>query len=40
MERLAKVLKHFEIPGSLCVNKGDLNPVVSGRIRKLEKSWA
>ncbi len=32
MERLAQVLKHFEIPGSLCVNKGDINPVLTDKI--------
>ncbi len=34
MERLAKVIKHFDIPGSLCVNKGDINPELTGAIRQ------
>ena len=43
MERLAKVLLHFNIPGSICVNKGDINPALSGKIRetgdKLGLKW-
>ena len=35
MERLSRVLKHFSIPGSLCVNKADINPVLSRRIREM-----
>ena len=37
MERLSKVLKHFGIAGSLCVNKADINPELSGRIKDMSE---
>ena len=35
MQRLSQVLKHFGIPGSLCVNKADINPELSSRIKDM-----
>lgn len=35
MKRLSQVLKHFKIPGSLCVNKADINGELTSQIRSL-----
>lgn len=32
--RVAKLIKHFKIPGAVCVNKWDLNPEVASEIEK------
>lgn len=43
MERLARLLRHFKIPGALCTNKADLNRDLSDEIRRrsgeLDLAW-
>ncbi len=33
--RVAQLVKHFKIPGAVCVNKWDLNPQITAQIEKL-----
>ena len=33
MQRVASLAKHFNIPAAACINKHDLNPEMSDRIR-------
>ena len=33
MQRVAALAKHFNIPAAACINKYDLNPEMSGKIR-------
>jgi len=37
MERVAQLAAHFKVPGMVCVNKFDLNPVQTDAIEKLAK---
>jgi MinD superfamily P-loop ATPase len=34
MDRVVQLAKHFKIPAALCVNKFDLNPVISEKLRE------
>lgn len=35
LERVAKLIKHFNVPGAVCINKWDLNPEVARQIQYL-----
>ena len=35
LTRVAQLVKHFKLPGAVCVNKWDLNPQVTSQIEKL-----
>ncbi len=35
MERLADLIRHFDIPAMVCINKWDLNPGIAGEIESL-----
>jgi MinD superfamily P-loop ATPase len=37
MERVAKLINHFNIPGFACVNKWDLNPEITQKIEQAAK---
>ena len=37
MDRVVELAKHFQIPASICVNKYDLNPDMTGVIERYAK---
>lgn len=39
LERILALTRHFDMPAAVCVNKWDLNPIMTERIEEKARSW-